>query len=118
MPFGRGRPHYHYGLLASPASKANIARARALIAAPMPEVEPPAPHDTADPDAATGHRPPCPCFSIRPWMCKTFLTGHHLASQTVSPTGPCFSPGSALWPSQYGIRRMKRNNLRRVLLYR
>jgi hypothetical protein len=60
----------------------------------------------------------CPCFSIRPWMCKTFLTGHHLASQTVSPAGPCFSPGSALWPSQYGIRRMKRNNLRRVLHHR
>jgi hypothetical protein len=59
-----------------------------------------------------------PCFSIRPWMCKTFLTGHHLASQTVSPAGPCFSPGSALWPSQYGIRRMKRNNLRRVLHHR
>ncbi len=49
----------HYGLLASPASKANIARATELIAVPMPEVEPPVPHDTLDPDAATDHRPPC-----------------------------------------------------------
>jgi hypothetical protein len=35
----------HYGLLASPGCKANIARARELIAAPMPEVEPPEPHE-------------------------------------------------------------------------
>jgi hypothetical protein len=75
MPFGRGRPHYHYGLLASPASKANIARARALIAAPMPEVEPPAPHDTADPDAATGHRPPCPCCGGRMIIVEVFGRG-------------------------------------------
>ena len=39
----------HYGLLASAGCKANIARARELIAAPMPQVEPPAEHDTADP---------------------------------------------------------------------
>ena len=32
----------HYGLLASPGCKANIARARELIAAPMPPVDPPA----------------------------------------------------------------------------
>jgi Putative transposase/Transposase zinc-binding domain len=136
----------HYGLLASAGCKSNIARARELIAAPMAAIDRPAAHDTADLDPATDHRPPCPCFSIRPWMCKTFLTGHHLASQTVSPAGPCFSirpwmcktfltghhlasqtvspagpcfsPGSALWPSQYGIRRMKRNNLRRVLHHR
>jgi hypothetical protein len=50
----------HYGLLASPGCKANIARARELIAAPMPAVDPPAAHD-AEPDAATDHRPPCPC---------------------------------------------------------
>ena len=41
----------HYGLLASAGCKANIARARELIAAPMPTVDPPAAHDTADPDA-------------------------------------------------------------------
>src|SRR5246127_3123690 len=38
----------HYGLLASAGCKANIARARELIAAPMPEVEPAAAHNTAD----------------------------------------------------------------------
>ena len=35
----------HYGLLASPGCKANIARARELIAAPMPAVDPPTAHD-------------------------------------------------------------------------
>jgi len=48
----------HYGLLASATGKANIARAKELMAAPMPAVGPPAAHDPADPDAATGHRPP------------------------------------------------------------
>jgi Putative transposase/Transposase zinc-binding domain len=51
----------HYGLLASASCKANIARARQLMAAPMAEVEPPVVHDAADPDATTDHRPPCPC---------------------------------------------------------
>jgi hypothetical protein len=50
----------HYGLLASASCKANIARARQLMAAPMAEVDPQAVHDTADPDATTDHRPPCP----------------------------------------------------------
>ena len=43
----------HYGLLASPGCKANIARARELIAAPMPEVEPLEMHDTAAPTPPT-----------------------------------------------------------------
>ena len=52
----------HYGLLASPACKANIARARELIAAPEPLVNPAAEHDNADADgAAADHRPLCPC---------------------------------------------------------
>ena len=37
----------HYGLLASAGCKANIARARELIAAPMPTIDPPAAHDNA-----------------------------------------------------------------------
>ena len=65
----------HYGLLASPASKANIARARELIAAPMPEADPPAAHDTADPDAATDHRPPCPCCGGRMLIVEVFGRG-------------------------------------------
>src|SRR3974390_3091988 len=41
----------HYGLLASAGCKANIARARELMAAPMAEVEPPVVQHTPDPDA-------------------------------------------------------------------
>jgi Putative transposase len=56
----------HYGLLASASCKANIARAKELIAAPMSEIEPPPPaQDTANPDATTDHRPPCPCCGGR-----------------------------------------------------
>ena len=65
----------HYGLLASPGCKANIARARELIAAPMPAVDPPAAHDTADPDAATDHRPPCPCCGGRMIIVEVFGRG-------------------------------------------
>jgi predicted Zn-ribbon and HTH transcriptional regulator len=52
----------HYGLLASAGCKANIARARELIAVPLPP-DPPAVDDNTDqaPAAATHHRPPCPC---------------------------------------------------------
>jgi hypothetical protein len=50
----------HYGLLASAGCKANIARAKELMAAPMPQVEPPAAHATADPHTTPDHRPPCP----------------------------------------------------------
>ena len=45
----------HYGLLATAGCKANIARAKQLMADPMPAVEPLAAHDTADPDATTDH---------------------------------------------------------------
>src|SRR6516162_2697626 len=54
----------HYGLLASAGCKTNIARAKELIAA-IPEVDPLAAHDTADPDATTDHRPLCPCCGGR-----------------------------------------------------
>jgi len=46
----------HYGLLASASCKTNIARAKELMAAPMPAVDPPAAHDTADFDATTTDR--------------------------------------------------------------
>jgi Putative transposase/Transposase zinc-binding domain len=62
----------HYGLLASAGCKANIARAKELIAAPMPEVDPPAAHDTADPGATTDHRPPCPCCGGRMLIVEVF----------------------------------------------
>jgi hypothetical protein len=65
----------HYGLLASPGCKANIARARELIAAPMAAIDPPAAHDTADPDAATDHRPLCPCCGGRMIIVEVFGRG-------------------------------------------
>jgi hypothetical protein len=64
----------HYGLLASPGCKADIARARELIAAPMPAVDPPTAHD-AEPDAATDHRPPCPCCGGRMILVEVFGRG-------------------------------------------
>jgi hypothetical protein len=71
----------HYGLLASASCKANIARARQLMAAPMAEVEPPVVHDTADPDATTDHRPPCPCCGGRMIVVEVFARGS-------APRGP------------------------------
>jgi hypothetical protein len=46
-----------YGLLASASCKANIARARQLMAAPMAEVDPPAVHNIPDRDATTESSP-------------------------------------------------------------
>jgi hypothetical protein len=71
----------HYGLLASSNCKANIARARQLMAAPMAEVDPPAVHDTVDPDATTDHRPPCPCCGGRMIIVEVFARG-------AAPRGP------------------------------
>jgi hypothetical protein len=65
----------HYGLLASPGSKANIARARELIAASMPTVDPLTAHDSTDPDAATDHRPLCPCCAGRMLIVEVFGRG-------------------------------------------
>jgi hypothetical protein len=71
----------HYGLLASAGCKANIARAKELIGAPIPQVEPPAAHDAADPDATTDHRPPCPCCGGRMIIVEIFARG-------AAPRGP------------------------------
>ena len=67
----------HYGLLASASCKANIARARQLMDPPMPPVDPPMAHhnDTADPDAPTDHRPPCPCCGGRMVIVEVFARG-------------------------------------------
>ena len=65
----------HYGLLASPGSKANIARARELIAAALPLADPPQTRDTADPDATTDYRPPCPCCGGRMIIVEVFGRG-------------------------------------------
>jgi hypothetical protein len=57
----------HYGLLASAGCKANIARARKLIAAPVPPVDLSVARDNTNRDAgaAPDHRPPCPCCGGR-----------------------------------------------------
>ena len=57
----------HYGLLASAGCKANIARARELIAAPVPPIDPLVARDNTNRDAgaAPDHRPPCPCCGGR-----------------------------------------------------
>jgi len=70
----------HYGLLASAGCKANIARAKELIADPMPTAEPTAAHGTADPHT-TDHHPPCPCCGGRMIIVEVFARGG-------SPRGP------------------------------
>ena len=86
----------HYGLLASASCKANIARAKQLMDAPMPlmdapmpPVDPPVAHDsdTADPDATTDHRPPCPCCGGRMVIVDVFARG-------AAPRGP--PPGAGI----------------------
>ena len=79
----------HYGLLASASCKANIARARQLMAAPMAEVDPPAVHDTADPDATTDHRLPCPCCGGRMIIVEVFARG-------AAPRGPPSGAGMGI----------------------
>jgi hypothetical protein len=64
----------HYGLLASAARKANIARARELLAAPEPETAPDATTKAAA-AAPTDHRPPCPCCGGRMIIVETFERG-------------------------------------------
>ena len=64
----------HYGLLASAARQANIARATELLAAP----EPPTARDAtteATATAPTDHRPPCPCCGGRMIVVETFERG-------------------------------------------
>jgi Putative transposase/Transposase zinc-binding domain len=66
----------HYGLLASAGCKANIARARELIAVPVPP-DPPAEDDNTDQatGAAAEHRPPCPCCGGRMIIVEIFEGG-------------------------------------------
>ena len=73
----------HYGLLSSAGCKANIARARELIAAPVPPGETPTEHNTPDQaaDAATDHRPPCPCCGGRMIIVEIF-------ERSGAPRGP------------------------------
>ncbi len=70
----------HYGLLASATRKANVARARALLAVP-PVVEP------AEPVELTPPRPPCPCCGGRMIIIETF-------QRRMQPRAPPASPAS------------------------
>jgi Putative transposase/Transposase zinc-binding domain len=63
----------HYGLLASAARKANLARARKLLAAPEPPTERDA--TTSAAAAPTDHRPSCPCCGGRMIIVETFERG-------------------------------------------
>jgi hypothetical protein len=67
----------HYGLLASATCKANIARARELIAAPAPSIDPSTEQDDADVAAGAGadYRPPCPCCGGRMIIVESFGPG-------------------------------------------
>jgi hypothetical protein len=73
----------HYGLLASATCKANIARAKELIAAPPISIDPATQHDDADMAAgvAADHRPPCPCCGGRMIIVESFRRGN-------APRGP------------------------------
>jgi putative transposase/transposase-like zinc-binding protein len=85
----------HYGLLASASCKANIARAKELIAAPPPSINPATEHDDVDVAAGTAadHRPPCPCCGGRMIIVESFGRGgeprappsSQAAAKTVTP---------------------------------
>jgi hypothetical protein len=68
----------HYGLLASTGCKANIARARELIAAPVLSGETPTENNNPDDTtagASTDHCPPCPCCGGRMIIIEFFERG-------------------------------------------
>ena len=63
----------HYGLLSSTACKTSIARARELIATPMPSMETRSRQDdTGTTGTVAEHRPPCPCCGGRMIIVEIF----------------------------------------------
>jgi hypothetical protein len=76
----------HYGLLASAGRKANVARARELLAAP-------APSETEELAPEPGPRPPCPCCGGRMVVIEVFQR----SAQPRAPPSPF--PPSGLTPS-------------------
>ena len=75
----------HYGLLASAGRKANLARARELLAAPPPA--------EAEPSEAPDPRPSCPCCGGRMTLIETFDRARQPRAPpgTVASTGPVTS---------------------------
>jgi hypothetical protein len=72
LPMGFHRIR-HYGLLASAARQANLARVRQLLAAPEPETV--RDETTSAAAAPIDHRPPCPCCGGRMILVGTFERG-------------------------------------------
>src|SRR5262249_60545434 len=71
----------HYGLLASAGCKANIVRARELIAVRVPPDPRTEDDNTDQAGAATDHLPPCPCCGGRMIIVEVFERG-------AAPRGP------------------------------
>ncbi len=71
----------HYGLLASTGRKANLAKARDLLAVPAPSA-------TEELAAEPDHRPTCPCCGGRMTIIETFERGRQPRAppDTVAPT--------------------------------
>jgi putative transposase len=69
----------HYGLLASAARKANVARIRQLLAVPPPD-------ELAEPIEPTDPRPPCPCCGGRMIIIETFQRGSQPRAPPVCST--------------------------------
>jgi hypothetical protein len=76
----------HYGLLASAARQANIARVRELLAASEPPTLPD-PTTKATAPAPNDHRPPCPCCGGRMIVVETFERGGGPRDPTSSEPG-------------------------------
>jgi hypothetical protein len=74
----------HYGLLARPSCADNIARARELLAVPMPQ-DRNAEADTVNPNEPPILSRPCPCCGGRMITIETFERG---SSPRHRPTGP------------------------------
>jgi len=74
----------HYGLLASATRKANIAKARDLLALPAPQ---PAPEETPDTTTAApaDHRPPCPHCGGPMIIIETFEPRYTQGAQPRAP---------------------------------
>jgi hypothetical protein len=74
----------HYGLLASARRKANIAKARDLLALPAPQ---PAPEETPDTTTAApaDHRPPCPQCGGPMIIIETFEPRYAQGAQPRAP---------------------------------
>jgi hypothetical protein len=72
----------HYGLLVGAARRANLARARMLLAFPEPE-----PAGDPGPSTRAHHRPACPCCGGQMIIVETFPRGHRPRAPPASSSG-------------------------------